>query len=242
MTDDPDTGDPAAAERPPRAFFGRRKGHTLRRHHTDLLDALLPRLALDVSRPAPPRLGDLFDPPAREVRLEIGFGGGEHLAAQAAGAPETGFIGCEGFVNGVAQLLAHVEPAGLSNIRIHHGDAAEVLAWLPEASLARVDLLYPDPWRKRRHWKRRFVQDETVATLARLLADGGEFRFASDWEHYAAWTLEHLLRAPDFEWTAERAADWREPWAGWTRTRYEAKAIREGRTPCYLVFRRRPRG
>ncbi|WP_370878179.1 MULTISPECIES: tRNA (guanosine(46)-N7)-methyltransferase TrmB [Rhodoplanes] len=227
---------------PARAFFGRRKGHTLRRHHTDLLDALLPRLALDVSRPAPPRLGDLFDPPAREVRLEIGFGGGEHLAAQAAGAPETGFIGCEGFVNGVAQLLAHVEPAGLSNIRIHHGDAAEVLAWLPEASLARVDLLYPDPWRKRRHWKRRFVQDETVATLARLLADGGEFRFATDWEHYAAWTLEHLMRSPDFEWTAERAADWREPWAGWTRTRYEAKAIREGRRPCYLVFRRRPRG
>jgi tRNA (guanine-N7-)-methyltransferase len=225
-----------------RAFFGRRKGHTLRRHHADLIATLLPRLAVDLSAPAPAPLGALLDPTAARMRLEIGFGGGEHLAAEAAADPAAGFIGCEPFVNGMAQALALIERDNLANVRLHHGDAAELLAWLPDAALARIDLLYPDPWPKRRHWKRRFVQDDSVAALARVLADGGELRFASDWADYAAWTLERLLRCPDLAWTAERADDWRKPWAGWTRTRYEAKAIREGRAPCYLVFRRRPRG
>lgn len=230
----------------PRAFFGRRKGHKLRAHQSDLLETALPRLALDLSTPAPENLATLFDPAAGqmvgEVKLEIGFGAGEHLAAQAEAEPATGFVGCEPFVNGMAQGLALFEAKGLNNIRLHHGDAIEILRWLPEGSLARVDLLYPDPWPKRRHWKRRFVQAETVALVARALADGGHFRFASDWPNYAEWTLARLLRSPDFSWTAERASDWRMPWAGWTRTRYEAKAIREGRTPCYLVFERRPRG
>jgi tRNA (guanine-N7-)-methyltransferase len=110
---------------------------------------------------------------------------------------------------------------------------------LPQASLAGVDLLYPDPWPKRRHWKRRFVQETSLAELARVLKPGGEFRFATDWADYAAWTLERLIRSPDFVWTAARADDWRAPWPDFSRTRYEAKALREGRPPCYLTFRRK---
>ena len=173
-----------------------------------------------------------------EVRLESGFGGGEHLIAEAERNPRTGFIGIEPFVNGMAKALAAIDDKKLGNIRLHHGDATDLLAWLPHGALARVDLLYPDPWPKRRHWKRRFVQDESVAAIARALRPDGEFRFASDIPDYVAWTLQRLLRSPHFLWTAERADDWRNPWSGFTRTRYEAKAVREGRTPCYLIFRR----
>lgn len=231
----------AGAGRPPegareRAFFGRRKGHALRARQAQLFGELLPRLALDLARP-PGRLHDLF-PAADAVRLEIGFGAGEHLVAQAQAAPHVGFIGCEPFVNGMAKALAAIDAGGLSNVRLHFGDAADVLAWLPEAQLSRVDLLYPDPWPKRRHWKRRFVQPARIAELARVLAAGGEFRFATDWGDYAAWTLALMTRAPQFAWTAQRADDWRRPWPGFTPTRYEAKAVREGRKPIYLVFRR----
>jgi len=220
------------------AFFGRRKGHPLRARQAELFDSLLPRLALDLRAPAPCSLATLFPVPVDTVRLEIGFGGAEHLIAQAEQFPRTGFIGCEPFVNGMAKALVAIDEKKLTNIRLHHGDAKDLLAWLPAASIVRVDLLYPDPWPKRRHWKRRFVSDENVAALARILAPGGEFRFASDWANYVEWTLLRLLRSPDFIWTAERADDWRKPWPGFHRTRYEAKALREGRTPCYLVFRR----
>jgi tRNA (guanine-N7-)-methyltransferase len=172
------------------------------------------------------------------VRLEIGFGGGEHLIAQAAQHPHTGFIGAEPFVNGMAKALAAIAERELENIRLHFGDAAFLLEWLPPAALARVDLLYPDPWPKRRHWKRRFVQGHSVAALARVLRRGGEFRFATDIPDYAAWALTHLIRSPAFAWTAERADDWRRPWDDFSSTRYEAKAKREGRLPCYLIFRR----
>jgi tRNA (guanine-N7-)-methyltransferase len=219
------------------AFFGRRKGHRLRRHQADLLATLLPRLAVDLSQPIDD-LRALFPVPVDSIRLEIGFGGGEHLAAQARAAPATGFIGCEPFVNGMAKALAVIEAENLANIRLHHGDALPLLDWLPAASLDRVDLLYPDPWPKRRHWKRRFVQDATIARIARVLRPGGEFRFASDIPDYVDWTLIRLGRSPAFAWTAARADDWRRPWPGWPGTRYEAKALREGRTPCYLVFRR----
>jgi tRNA (guanine-N7-)-methyltransferase len=222
-----------------RAFFGRRKGHPLRQRQAALFDTLLPRLALDLATPAPADLRTLIAPAADEVRLEIGFGGGEHLLAQAAAQPRTAFIGCDAFVNGMAKALAGIEERGLANLRLHFGDATELLQWLPAASLARVDLLYPDPWPKRRHWKRRFVQDASVAAFTRVLRPGGEFRFASDIPDYVAWTLVRVLRAPDFTWTAERADDWRKPWPGYGGTRYEAKALREGRTPCYLVFGRR---
>jgi tRNA (guanine-N7-)-methyltransferase len=220
------------------SFFGRRKGHKLRSHQAGLIETLLPRLALDIRAPGPSDPGALFDPPARDVRLEIGFGGGEHLAAEAQAHPATGFIGCEPYVNGMAKILAQIEAHGLANIRLFAGDAAELLAWAPPASFARIDLIHPDPWPKRRHWKRRFVQDATIAAMARVLKPGGEFRFVSDIADYCAWTLAHFARAPDFMWTAERADDWRRPWPDYTMTRYGRKAEREGRKAAYLVFRR----
>jgi tRNA (guanine-N7-)-methyltransferase len=220
------------------AFFGRRKGHPLRARQAELFSSLLPRLALDFTASAPNDLGTLFPVPVDDVRLEIGFGGAEHLITQAQAYPRTGFIGCEPFVNGMAKALVAIGDLGLTNIRLHHGDAVELLAWLPSRTLSRVDLLYPDPWPKRRHWKRRFVSDSNVAALARVLVAGGEFRFATDWANYAEWTLLRLSRSRDFTWTAERADDWRKPWTGFSGTRYEAKAKREGRAPIYLVFRR----
>ena len=225
---------------PPRhgAFFGRRKGHPLRAHQASLMQTLLPRLALDLTAPAPADLSVLFSHPTEQLRLEIGFGGGEHLAAQASVHPEVGFIGCEPFVNGMAKMLAAIEEHGLQNIRLHFGDAVELLNWLPHGALTRVDILYPDPWPKRRHWKRRLLQDATIAALGRVLRQGGAVHFATDWADYAAWTLERFLRAPAFVWTAQRAADWREPWPGYVTTRYEAKAKREGRMSNYFVFRR----
>ena len=223
----------------PRAFFGRRKGHPLRDGQAALFETLLPQLALDLKHPAPADLRTLFATPVNDVRMEIGFGGGEHLIAQATQHPDMGFIGVEPFVNGMAKALAAIDAAGLRNIRLHFADAAVLLPWLPPASLARIDLLYPDPWHKRRHWKRRFVQTESLQALARLVRAGGEFRFATDIPHYAGWTLARVLRSPDFDWTAERASDWKEPWPGFVRTRYEAKAIREGRQPGYFIFRRK---
>ena len=219
------------------AFFGRRKGHPLRAHQSELLTTLLPRLAVDLSKPAQDP-GALFPTPPDDIRLEIGFGGAEHLIAQALGDPRIGFIGCEPFVNGMAKALAAIDAQKVGNIRLHHADAVDLLDWLPDNSLGRVDLLYPDPWPKRRHWKRRFVNTGNITRLARVLRPGGEFRFATDWANYAEWTLLRLTRAREFAWTAERADDWRKPWHGFTQTRYEAKAIREGRVPCYLVFRR----
>lgn len=220
------------------SFFGRRKGHKLRLHQADLIESLLPRLAIDIAKPGPPDLAGLFDPPADEVRLEIGFGGGEHLIAEARAFPRTGFIGCEPYVNGMAKILTQIEALNIGNIRLFAGDAAELLAWAPPRALARIDLIHPDPWPKRRHWKRRFVQDATVAAMARVLKSEGEFRFVSDIDDYGAWTLRHVLRSPDFRWTAERASDWRLPWVDYTMTRYGMKAEREGRRAAYLRFRK----
>jgi tRNA (guanine-N7-)-methyltransferase len=223
--------------RQPRAFFGRRKGHPLKPAQAALFETLLPQLALDLDA-LPRDLGALFPAPVEAVRLEIGFGGGEHLMAEAEANPHIGFIGIEPFVNGMAKALTAIAARGHRNIRLHQGDAIEVIARLPQASLVRVDLIHPDPWPKRRHWKRRFVQDDTVAAIARILRPRGEFRFVSDIPDYAAWTLVRLLRAPAFSWTAERADDWRQPWPGFSGTRYQAKAHREGRAPCFLIFRR----
>jgi tRNA (guanine-N7-)-methyltransferase len=221
-----------------RAFFGRRKGHKLRPRHARLIEALLPRLAIDLTRPAPAELGALFPVPVSEIALEIGFGGGESLIAQAQAWPHTGFIGVEPFVNGMAKALAAIESNGLRNIRLHFADAVSLIAWLPDRSLARIDLIHPDPWPKRRHWKRRFIQDERVAQLARILQPGGEFRFITDIADYAAWTLQRLGRSSAFEWTAQCADDWRRPWSGFSATRYHAKAAREQRASCFLIFRR----
>jgi tRNA (guanine-N7-)-methyltransferase len=239
---DPASGDAAsgdgAAGHSHGSFFGRRKGHKLRARQADLIEHLLPRLALDINAPSPPDLAQLFDPPADAVRLEIGFGGGEHLIAEARAFPDAGFIGCEPYVNGMAKILAQIETHNIGNIRLFAGDAAELLAWAPPRSLQRIDLIHPDPWPKRRHWKRRFVQDASVAAAARALDSGGEFRFVSDIDDYCAWTLAHLSRSAEFAWTAERASDWRLPWTDYTMTRYGRKAEREGRQAAYLRFRR----
>jgi tRNA (guanine-N7-)-methyltransferase len=234
---DASSGDDAAAH-PHGSFFGRRKGHKLRLHQADLIEHLLPRLALDIAGSKTPDLAALFGAPVDEVRLEIGFGGGEHLIAEALACPHTGFIGCEPYVNGMAKILAQIEAHNIGNIRLFAGDAAELLGWTPPHSLARIDLIHPDPWPKRRHWKRRFVQDATIAALARVLKQDGEFRFVSDIDDYSAWTLVHLARSPDFIWTAERADDWRLPWTGYTMTRYGRKAEREGRHAAYFRFRK----
>ena len=232
------TPDDGASAHAHGSFFGRRKGHKLRIHQADLIDNLLPHLALDIAAPAPARLAELFDGDVEDVRLEIGFGGGEHLIAEAQAFPNIGFIGCEPYVNGMAKILTQIEAHNIGNIRLYAGDAAELLAWAPPRSLARIDLIHPDPWPKRRHWKRRFVQDATVAAMARVLKPDGEFRFVSDIDDYGAWTLRHVLRSPDFDWTAERASDWRLPWADYTMTRYGTKAEREGRRAAYLRFRK----
>jgi tRNA (guanine-N7-)-methyltransferase len=221
-----------------RAFFGRRKGHKLRSHHARLIETLLPRLAIDLNSPAPAELSALFPVPVDDIQLEIGFGGGEYLIAQAQARPRTGFLGVEPFVNGMAKALAAIESGKLQNIRLHFDDAVNLMAWLPQNSLARIDLIHPDPWPKRRHWKRRFVQDAMVSRLARVLRPGGEFRFVTDIADYAAWTLQRLLRSADFEWTAQGADDWRKAWPGFINTRYHAKAAREERASCFLIFRK----
>jgi tRNA (guanine-N7-)-methyltransferase len=199
---------------------------------------LLPRLRLAQSED----LSDLaaaFAHPVGDVWLEIGFGGGEHLVSQALSNPRIGFIGCEPFINGVAKVVAAVADGGIANVRIHDADAALLLPRLPHGSIGRVSLLFPDPWPKRRQRKRRFVGDASLAALARVMRPGAELRFATDWDDYAAWTLASIARSPDFEWPAETADAWRRPWASWPGTRYEAKAVSEGRRPVYLTFRRR---
>jgi len=219
------------------AFFGRRKGKALRGEQERLVLEMLPRLRAPASGPLTDLRG-LFPRPVGRVRLEIGFGGGEHLIAAALREPDVGFIGAEPYVNGVAKVLARIAAERIDNIVLWDEDVRPLLDRLPEAGLDRVYLYYPDPWPKRRHFKRRFVVDENVARLARVIAPGGTFRFASDWADYAAWTLAHVRRAKPFAWTAERASDWLEPWSDWIRTRYETKAIREGRLPTYLTFAR----
>lgn len=222
---------------PQRAFFGRRKGHALRRRQAALFDTLLPRLAVDPGKPAPANLRMLFAG-VDDVRLEIGFGGAEHLIAQAQAHPRIGFIGSDAFVNGVAKALVLIDDRKLANVRLHFGDASALLDWLPKDALSRIDLLYPDPWPKRRHWKRRFIQDDSLKRLARILKSGGELRFATDIGDYAVYALTRVLRSNDFVWTAESADDWRKPWVDFSGTRYETKAMREGRTPAYFIFRK----
>lgn len=225
---------------PWRNFYGRIRGKGLRpsqkRYLDDLAD-LSPgpvgwddnpeRAALD--------LNTLF--PGRPVWLEIGFGGGEHLVHQAAANPHVGLIGAEPYINGVAMLLGKIRANPADNIRVHPGDARDLLDVLPEGSIAKAFLLYPDPWPKKRHHRRRFVTPEHLDPLARVLAAGAEFRIATDIPDYVRQALEEVPRA-GFEWLAERPDDWRKPWPDWISTRYEKKALREGRTPHYLTFRR----
>lgn len=238
------SADDIASSRPQGAgqgsFFGRRKGHKLRGHQTDLMEQLLPRLTLDLEAADASDPAALFDAPVNAMRLEIGFGGGEHLVAEALAHPQTGFIGCETYINGMAKILSLIEAHNVTNIRLFAGDAAELLAWAQASSFNRIDLIHPDPWPKRRHWKRRFVQNATIGQMARVLDSTGEFRFVCDIDDYCSWTLMHMQRSKDFAWTAERADDWRKPWPHYTMTRYGRKAEREGRKAAYLIFKRAP--
>jgi tRNA (guanine-N7-)-methyltransferase len=215
------------------AFFGRRKGKKLRAGQDELVQNLLPAIRVVPGSDLP---GQFPNSQARETWLEIGFGGGEHLAAQARTHSDINIVGCEPFVNGMAKLLAVIEQENLDNVRVWDDDVTDLLPTLPDASLDRVYILYPDPWPKRRQRKRRLVSDENLEMLARVMKPGAELRFASDIDDYIGWVLARTLRSPHFRWTATRADDWRKPYEGWPGTRYEAKAIREGRVPSYLTF------
>ncbi len=226
-------GDPTTLNR----LYGRSSGHKLRPSQKALLDTLLPRIAV-------PAEGDLAAAAlfgdARPLHLEIGFGSGEHLASRAEMLPAHGFIGCEPFVNGVAGMLGHIRDQHLANVRIHQGDALEVLGRVADHSLTFVYLLHPDPWPKARHAKRRMVNEGPMTLIAAKLKPGGELRIATDDRTYLEWTLMVMQRQHgDFEWLAERPADFLDPPSGWMETRYGAKARREGRRPYYLRYRRR---
>jgi tRNA (guanine-N7-)-methyltransferase len=201
------------------------------------MDERLPALLVDIAAPVAAPAA-LFPVPVSGLRVEIGFGGGEHLVAEALAAPDTGFIGIEPFLNGMAKAVDAIDAAGLRNVRLFGGDAARLLDWLPPASVDTVDILYPDPWPKKRHWKRRFVSPENLDRLARVLRPAGALHVASDIPSYIDWTLILAARNAAFFWTAERADDWRKPFSGWSGTRYERKALAAGRTPAYLAFRR----
>lgn len=223
-------------------FYGRLRGKALRPNQVRLMADLLPRLAVPgVGRPGDPARAAV-DPAAlfgdgRPVWLEIGFGGGEHLADLAAAHPEVGMIGAEPFLNGVAMGLARIEAAGVGNVRLHPGDARDLIDLLPDASLARVYLLYPDPWPKTRHRERRFMSPENLGALARVMAPGAELRLATDIDDYVRHAMRAAAETPGFVLEGG-PEEWRRAWPGWRTTRYEAKALREGRPPSYLRFRR----
>ncbi|UWR12294.1 tRNA (guanosine(46)-N7)-methyltransferase TrmB [Sulfitobacter mediterraneus] len=227
--------------RPRRNFYGRLKGKSLKKSQQGYieqdLDGLSPGPVSWEDNPerTPLDLKGLFD--GKPVWLEIGFGGGEHLVHQAAQNPDVGIIGCEPYINGVAMLLGKIRRAGVGNLAIHPGDVRDMFDVLPPESIDRAFLLYPDPWPKARHHRRRFVTPEHLEPLARVLKPGAMFRVATDIEDYVRQTLEQVPQF-GFEWLAEGPEDWRQPWEDWLSTRYEQKALREGRTPHYLTFRK----
>ncbi len=217
-------------------FYGRRKTHKLRPQRQKLVDELLPALRIDAAKDI--SLSQCFGRVPTDLRLEIGFGAGEHLSGEAAAHPEVQFIGCEPFINGVAALLSDIDAAKLTNIRIFDDDARLLLARLPRGCLSKIYVLFPDPWPKSRHHRRRFVQQDTLGLLAAAAAPDAELIFASDHMGYIAWTLAEVRRHGGWRWTARRPDDWRQPPPGWIATRYERKARRKGDVPAFLVFKK----
>lgn len=223
-------------------FYGRRRGHKLRPGRQALIDDLLPRLRLALPSDGELLdLGNAFENPVGDIWLEVGFGGGEHLAAQAEAHPGIGFIGCEPFINGVANVLSRIESLGLTNIRIFDDDARKLFPVLADAAFGRVFALFSDPWPKKRHHRRRFICDDTLDSLVRLLKDDGELRLASDHMGYVDWMLDHLTRRAELTWRARSKRDWALPPSDWVETRYEKKAKAQGLQPAYLCFSRLPR-
>ena len=228
-------------ERPHRNFYGRLKGKHLKKSQEGYLEedlaALSPGPVSWDENPARDNLDldALFG--GRDVWLEVGFGGGEHVVHQATRNPDVGIIGCEPYINGVAMLLGKMRTAGVENLRIHPGDVRDMFDVLPDQSISKAFLLYPDPWPKSRHHRRRFVTPEHLEPLARVLKPGAEFRVATDIPDYVRQTMEEVPKA-GFEWRAEGPDDWRIAWEDWLSTRYEQKALREGRTPHYMTFRK----
>ena len=225
------TGDPTTLRR----LYGRRQGHKLRGNQAALVETLLPQVSVPATGPLD---ADLLFGDARPLWFEIGFGKGEHLAALAAAHPDIGFIGCEPFLNGVVGALQEIDARGLTNVRLHMGDALEVLDRLADASLDRVFLLHPDPWPKLRHAKRRFVNPGPLDAIAAKLRPGGELRIGTDHPIYCRWTLMQMAARRDFDWQAATPADWQQRPADWPPTRYEAKARRQGHEVWYLRYRR----
>jgi tRNA (guanine-N7-)-methyltransferase len=218
--------------------YGRRRGRRPSARQAALLLHELPRVALKLSVAPPARLSEIFVPPVDEVWLEIGFGGGEHLLWQARANPRVGLIGCEPFEDGVVKALSAIEQEELANIRLHADDARPLLRWLPDAAIARAFILFPDPWPKKRHQKRRLVSAATLGGLARIMRPGAELRIATDIGDYARWILLAVRQQRSFAWSAAGPRDWRERSADWPSTRYEQKALREGRRCSYFRFRR----
>jgi tRNA (guanine-N7-)-methyltransferase len=218
----------------PLRSFGRRRARKLSPRQKGLLDAGLQAHSLDLSSECPTTLEKLFDSQIREVWLEIGFGGGEHLLWQAQHHADVGLIGCEPFIDGVVKVVDGIGLAGLKNVLVHADDAREVLQWLPPASISRAFVLFPDPWPKKRHVKRRLVTPQFIGNLARVMAPDAELRLATDIPDYARGMMLAVRREGSFRWTARAPGDWRERSADWPETRYEQKAIREGRK-CYFM-------
>jgi tRNA (guanine-N7-)-methyltransferase len=216
-----------------RVLYGRSRGKALRARQARLVAESLPGLEIE---PAAFARTMAFAVEPKAFWLEIGFGAGEHLIEQAKANPDIGLIGCEPFLNGVAAALAGIERQGLANVRLRRGDAQALVKAAPDAFFSRVFILYPDPWPKRRHNKRRIVSAAMIEALARVVKPGGEVRFATDIDDYAGWILKRFLASPSFRWAASRAADWRLPWPEWRATRYEAKARKAARASVYLTF------
>lgn len=223
-----------------RRLYGRAKGHKLRQGQAALVEEMLPQLSVPETGPLDARtlFGDPEDS-GRPLEFEIGFGGGEHLAGQAAMRPDHGFIGCEPFLNGVVGALNHIRDEKLANVRLHMGDALDVLERLPDASLERLYLLHPDPWPKARHAKRRMVNHGPLDLIAAKLKPGAEFRLGTDDPTYCRWSMMVMNQRRDFVWQAKNAADFLTRPADWPETRYERKARRQGHEVWYFIFERR---